>query len=206
MELKINMKLDNSAFDYEDAPEIRCGHAVASVLEKLASQIEGELIHDGDTFLERDVNGNTVLTAEIVEETAYEVAERNVGGLMEELNNVFETYLRQNNLPKKEMHELLQGGLKSEQRQTIQLVQTAWDGLIQYESARRELRRDRSRMTSEEYAENEGQCCPYCRSEELDWSWSDQGGVNSVEMNVGCKTCGKKWVSYFHLAGYESND
>jgi hypothetical protein len=61
---------------------------------------------------------------------------------------------------------------------------------------------DQLPMTEAEYSGVGGNCCPFCRSENI------TGG--SVEINnggayqtVGCDDCDKEWTDTYALTGYE---
>jgi predicted Zn-ribbon and HTH transcriptional regulator len=58
------------------------------------------------------------------------------------------------------------------------------------------------RLTSDEYVENHGGCCPNCQSGEI------EGGPFEVEgercwQPVRCLVCGFNWNDLYRLSGYE---
>lgn len=56
-------------------------------------------------------------------------------------------------------------------------------------------------LTSDEYANQGGNCCPYCGSGDLD------GGPVEIDagiaaQKVGCGECDKEWTDTYSLTGY----
>jgi hypothetical protein len=59
------------------------------------------------------------------------------------------------------------------------------------------------KMTQEQYLNNRGFRCPFCRekSAENDGSFEAQGKTGYQDVN--CGACGAKWVDKYELKGYE---
>lgn len=67
---------------------------------------------------------------------------------------------------------------------------------------KREAQRPR-RMTTQEYVENSGACCPVCHSTNIEGGAIDIEGRSAVQP-VGCVDCGSSWTDQFQLASYEN--
>jgi hypothetical protein len=59
-------------------------------------------------------------------------------------------------------------------------------------------------MSQAEYVESDGIPCPYCRSNDVDYSGDLRLKGNKVYHDCDCSDCGKAWVEEYTLTGYEA--
>lgn len=57
MKLKIEIKLDNAAFEQETT-SLRSGYEVSRILDRLSNDVRHDSLKVGDTYSLHDVNGN----------------------------------------------------------------------------------------------------------------------------------------------------
>ena len=58
-------------------------------------------------------------------------------------------------------------------------------------------------ITSNEYRDIGGTCCPYCGSEDIEGTDSIQISGGIAWGSIICNSCGKTWNDIYTLTGYE---
>lgn len=57
-------------------------------------------------------------------------------------------------------------------------------------------------MTEQEYAEQGGNVCPYCRSKDVESQERVQVDSYGGTQRVGCEDCGRRWYDTYTLTGF----